>query len=159
MTPSTLEGLLQMIEQNDQKHEDGHARLRQSLRDLHDTVERNFRHFEDQGNLLRARLSAVDAYVATPLDATKLVLSTKAVIAVALAAVTIAGSYWSLSVKLDTQQRSIESAAKLQEAQMQSLGSAAADAKATAADAKRQYELLRYEFQSLKETVIGKKAR
>jgi hypothetical protein len=47
----------------------------------------------------------------------------------------------------------VEASAKLQEVQMKSLGDAASDAKSTAADAKRQYELLRYEFQSLKEIV------
>jgi hypothetical protein len=153
---STRAGLLQMIQQNDEKHEAAHKRLRETLRDLGDTVDSNFRHFEDQNNLVRSKLNEVSIKADTPVDATKLVLSSKAIIAVVLASVTIAASYWNLSTKLDAQQRATEASAKLEEVQMKALGDAAADAKATAADAKRQYELLRYEFQSLKEIVQKK---
>lgn len=152
----TLEGLEQIVEQNDEKHSEAHKRLRTDLQDLKATVESNFRHFEDQNTLIRSSLRAMETQVALPIDATKLVLSTRAILAVASAAVVIAGSYWNLSTKLDAQQRATEASAKLQEVQMKVLGDAAADAKSTAADAKRQYELLRYEFQSLKETVLGK---
>lgn len=147
---------MRVVEQIDEKHDEAHKRLRTDLTALERTVESNFRYFEDATNLIRAKLNEVSVTANTPVDATKLVLSSKAILAVVMAAVTIAASYWNLSTKLDTQQRTTDAAAKLQEVQMKALGDAAADAKATAADAKRQYELLRYEFQSLKEAVQGK---
>lgn len=150
------DGLLQLINQNHEQAEEGHTRLRGDYRDLKGTVDSNFRYFEDQTRLLRAELGAVQAQANTPLDATKLVLSTKAIIALTIAVVGIVGSYWNLSAKIDAQQRAVESQARLEQVQMDTLKSAADDAKATAADAKRQYELLRYDFQALKDTLSQK---
>lgn len=152
----TPEDLIKIVAEYREDSDDAHQRLRESLRGLSTTVESNFRHFEDQGNLLRASISAVAIQASTPVDARKLVLTTPAIIAVVLGAVSVAASYWNLSTKLDAQQRAKEASDKLWEVQMTALGGAVAEAKSTAADAKRQYELLRYDFQSLKETVIGK---
>jgi len=150
------DGLIQMITQNHEQAEDGHARLRGDYAALKQTVDSNYHFFDDQIRFLRSELGTVAAKVDMPLDATKLVLSTKAIIALTIAVVGIVGSYWNLSAKIDAQQRAVESQARLEQVQMDTLKSAADDAKATAADAKRQYELLRYDFQALKDTLSQK---
>ncbi len=145
----TLESLAQQVADHEADTQAAHKRLRDTLVDLKDEV-------DHVGSEQRATAHDLDLLRRTPVDATKLILSTRAILAVVLAAVTIAASYWNLSTKIDAQQKATEATARLQEIQMKVLGDAAADAKATAADVKRQYELLRYEFQGLKDA-LGKR--
>ena len=153
MTPDDL---TKLVSEYRAEADEAHGRLRTDLRLLEATVQSNFRHFDDQTRLVRAEIGQIAAASNAPIDAMKLVMSTKSIVALCFGIVAIVASYWSLSAKIDAQQKDAVNDRRLQEVQMKALGDAAADAKATAADAKRQYELLRYEFQSLKETVIGK---
>lgn len=128
----------------------GHQRLRKTL----DQLEAHVDSLAERQAELSERIRAVTE---APVDAMKLMLSTKAIVSLIFGMLLIAGSYWNLSKKVDDQQKDAATTAKLQEAQMATLRDAANDAKSTAADAKRQYELLRYEFQDLKETVLKRK--
>lgn len=138
----------------------GHTRLRKSV----DALETQFDALVSEQNVLAEKVKAVSE---GPVDAAKLTLTSRAIVALVLGVVTIAGSVWAsaastnrnmerIETKVDAQAAATIAAAKLQDVQMSTLRDAATDAKNTAADAKRQYELLRYEFQSLKETVIQK---
>lgn len=116
---------------------------------------------------LKARMMAVEQ---GPVEATRLMLTGRGIVALVLGILAIwTGQFVStagvkeeiraVATAQNAQQKAAEAAAKLQDVQMATLRDAAADAKSTAADAKRQYELLRYEFQSLKETVIKGKTK
>lgn len=161
----------EVIDQVDEKHDRAHDRIRGDLQtvvstvtSLNATLDRNYRYFEDQNAAMRLRVNTIEQLAGVPMDARKLVLPTPAIVAilgaVVGATITIGASYWSLSGKMDAQQQQTVATAKLQEIQMKTLSDAAADAKATAADAKRQYELLRYdnqrEFQALRDAIAGK---
>ena len=82
MTPTPTSGaLLQMIQQNDDKHEDGHARLRGDYRSIEGRVV----------SLEAARVASdlrLASYIATPIDIGKINFTTPVVIAIAIAAAT-----------------------------------------------------------------------
>jgi len=149
LSPFPKDGWADVISEIDEKHQKGHDRLRIDLRELQSRVENNYHHFDDVTSLHRAKISTLEATAATPIDATKLVMSTKAIVAVVGAAITIAASIWSLSTKIDAQQKASEATAKLAEMQMAAM-------RESITMTQRQYELLRYEVQQLKETVINK---
>lgn len=142
----TIEGLTQRVDDLEVNTEQAHKRLRETLVDLKDQLDRI-------GAEQRATAHNLDTFSRMPIDATKLVLSTRSIIGLAAAVLVIAGSYWNLSSKMDAQQKAAEASQQLEALQMKALGDAVSDAKSTAADAKRQYELLRYEFQGLKDTI------
>ena len=150
----------QRLDDVDSESAKGHTRLRKSI----DALEAQFDSLVTEQGKLTERLENLSV---APVDATKLMLTSRAIIALVLGAVTIAGSIWgsaattkasvrAVEEKVDAEATARAADAKLRDVQMSTLRDAASDAKATAADAKRQYELLRYEFQSLKETVIQK---
>jgi uncharacterized membrane protein YwzB len=149
-------GWSELIEEIDRKHEAAHRRLREALSHLETTVADDKRHFQIQADALRGRMGEIAQLASTPVDATKLVLSTKAIISLVCGILVIAASYWALAGKIDQQQKDATANAKLQEVQMKALADAVADAKAIGTNATRQNELLRYELQSLKEIVVGK---
>jgi hypothetical protein len=148
MTVPLSDGWAEVLDRMDEKHTAAHIRLRGDLSSMENTVESNFRHSEDQFALMRARLNEIATLAAQPVDATKLVMSTKAIVSVVGAAIVIAASIWSLSTKIDAQQKAAEAAAQLATLQMNAM-------RESIATTQRQYELLRYEVQTLKETVIG----
>lgn len=161
------EGIITLIATNDEKHDEAHKRVRESMRSINDRVESNYSHFNDQNTLIRTDVSKISQQVSAPIDATELVLSTRGVIAVVGCVLMIWTGQWlstagvkesirDLNAAVSDQKKASEATAKLQELQMKVLSDAAQDAKTTAGDAKRQYELLRYEFQSFKETFLGK---
>jgi len=137
-------GWAEALEGFNDAHRAGHERLRLDIQGQRSTIENNYRHFDDMDKLTRARLGTLEAVADRPVDATKLVLSTRAIVSVVVAALAIAGSYWNLSTKLDAQQR-------LTDLQIVSL-------QETIRQTSARYELLRIEVQSLKETVIQGKA-
>lgn len=161
ISPSTIDGLLQMIEQNDEKYEDGHLRLRTDVRANETRIESNYRHFDDQVQLIKTRLGSVEGAIAQPIDATKLMLTTRAIIAVVGAALVVSAALWTvrtdvqrLGEKVDQQQREASASSKLQEVQMSVLRDSLTLTQKQSDDARRQYELLRYEFSTLKDTVL-----
>lgn len=142
-----------VLEDIDEKHIEAHKRLRADLADIHARVESNFQHFSKELQLQQGTIGSLSAKANAPIDALSLVMSTKAIVSLIGGVVIIALSYWNLAAKLDQQQKDAAAAAKLQEVQMKALGDAVTSASTTAADAKRQYELLRYEFQGLKDAL------
>jgi hypothetical protein len=98
MTPSPFrEGLLQMIEQNDQKHDEAHKRLREDFREF----------LVQHENLLTASQSLRDRIIANenrleslkdrPPDLEKAILSVKVVVAMIVFAITVVGGSWGAS--------------------------------------------------------------
>jgi|SRR6516164_2714802 hypothetical protein len=161
------EGVLQMVEQIDEKHDEGHSRLRSDYRSLETKVESNYRHFTDQFTLLKGQLTTLDAKMNLPMDATKLSLTAKPIIAILGSvmggAVLISTSIFAmrtdvkdLSTKVDAQQAAATARATLQDVQTAALRDALATTQKQAEDAKRSYELLRYDVQALKDA-LGKK--
>lgn len=143
MGSSIPSGWAEVINNLDEKHDDAHTRLRTDHRALAITVESNYRHFEDQLTIMRADIRTMSALMNAPIDATKLVLSTKSIIALLIASLGIAASLWNISNKIDSNQRA-------NELQMKSLSE-------SIATQQRQYELLRYEVQTIKEAVSKEK--
>ncbi len=133
-------GWAEALEANNQTHRIGHERLRMDLQGLTTRVETNYRYFDDMNTINRSKISTLEAQAATPIDATKLVLSTRAIIAVVMAAVTIAASYWNLSTKLDAQE-------KLRDLQIATMQKAIEQTT-------KSYELLRLDLQALQQSVI-----
>ena len=122
-----------------------HTRLRQDLTGAETKIEANYRFFNDMLTLLRAKIATLEAQAERPVDATKLVLSTRAIIAVVMGALAIAASYWNLSTKLDAQERLRD----LQIAQIQK----------SIENTSKAYELLRLDLQALQQSVITGKAK
>lgn len=121
MTP---EAISEVMNQIDEKHDRAHDRLRMDLQatvatiaSITATVDRNYRYFEDQNAAMRLRLNTIEQLASMPVDATKLSLSTKAILslvgAVVGGALLVAGSFWTLQGALQNQSRDI---AQLQKA-------------------------------------------
>lgn len=153
--------LLQMITQNDQKHDEGHRRLRQALRDLEERVESNFAYLKDGFLANKSRLDTMDKLSTLPVDAAKLVLTPRVVVAIVAAAITLAGGIWAstaglrsdvrdILTRMDAQKATYESSMKLQEVQSAAL-------KTSVDDMKRRQELQQYEIQQLKEAILRRK--
>lgn len=139
----------EFITEVDDKHQRAHERLRLDFRELERTVESNYQHFSTVTDLLKAKVSSLESNAGKPIDATTLVMPLKATIAIVGAALVVSASMWALNNKIDAQQKSAEAAAKFQESQISTL-------REQLAANQRNTELLRYEVQQLKETVIGK---
>lgn len=135
-------GWREVLDQIDDTHGKAHERLRMDLRKLEGIVESNYQHFEMITSLNRAEIQTLKTTAAQPVDATKLVLSTKAIIGVVGAVLVAAASYLNLSAKIDGQQRVQD----IQIAAMQQ----------TIKENSARTELLRMEVQTLKETILSK---
>ncbi len=154
----TLEGLEQMVAQNDDKQDEAHKRLRGDLQELRATVESNYVYLRDHHEVTRGRL---DTLVATPVDVTKLVLAPRVVVGIVAAAVTLAAGLWGstyglrsdvrdILTRMDAQQKATEAVAKLQDLQWSTL-------KTTIDDMKRRQELQQFEIQALTKEIVSKK--
>lgn len=157
----TMGVLLQMVSQNDQKHDDAHKRLRVSFRELEDRIESNFEYLRDGFMANRARMDALEKQAGMPVDVTKLVLTPRVVVAIVVASLTLAGGIWAstaglrsdvrdILTRMEAQTATYESVAKLQEVQSNAL-------KTAVDDMKRRQELQQYEIQQLKEVILGRK--
>lgn len=163
MTPTTLEGMLQMVEQIDQTHREAHTRLRSEIARLADTVESNFTYHSEREGQLRTKVTSVAAKLDSPIDATRLVLTPKVVATVVAFAVTIAGGVWAstaglrsdvrdILTRMDAQQQAARANADVQKV--------TADALKTAVeDMRRRQELQQYEIQNLKEAILTGKVK
>ena len=157
MTQLNLAALQQLIESTDEKHDEAHQRLRHDFRELKAQLDAGL-------NSVRADHAQTQTHIATmqatPVDAMKLMLPTRVVVAIVAGAVGIAGSIWistsglkadvrDILGQLERQKTAVEASSKLQEIQ-------AASPKTAIDDMKRRQELQQYEIQSLKEAIIGK---
>jgi uncharacterized protein YigA (DUF484 family) len=140
--PRLPPGWAAVFDERDRLHRDGHTRLRQELERLNGRVENNYSYFSQVTDLHRSEIATLKAIASSPVDATRLVLSTKSILGLVGGCLIIAASYWTLSAKIDSQQQ-------LTKIQIESIQEAVKQANA-------RYELLRIEVQTLKETMIAK---
>lgn len=149
MTARRDDGLLQMIEQNDDKHEEAHRRLRQDLDRLEEQVNKGLQSLRDG---FMANQSSIEHLKQKPIDATKLVLSTPVVVTIVVIALGIAAGVWGIRSSMQQLADKLESSAKLQDVQNTAL-------KTSVDEMRRRQELQQYEIQGLKEAILTGKAR
>ncbi len=136
MAPTTGT-LLQMIQQNDEKHEEGHRRLREDYRSL----ERKITSLETAKVATDLHLARIDS---TPVDVTKLSFTPRTIIAIVIAAVSVAAGQWVLRADV---LKAIEINAKAQDERIGAL-------RESIESMKRRQELQQYEIQGLKEAIL-----
>lgn len=148
--------LLQMVTQNDEKHDEGHGRLRTDYRALEHRVTELEATAHDHG-LQLAQMRA------TPVEASKLTFSTGVVFSIIATVVTLSAGQWASTYGLRSDVRDIitrmdamraldESRAHLQEER-------AATLRESIDAMKRRQELQQYEIQGLKETILKQRVR
>ncbi len=141
MVPNHPAYLLQMVQQNDDKHEAGHHRLRQDFRRMEDRIEALERRDKDIGGQL-TRLES------TPTDVTKLYFSPRVVVAVVGMSLALAGGQYGLNQALRNELvKAIETSSKIQDER-------AAALKTTIDSMQRRQELQQYDIQGLKEEIL-----
>lgn len=165
MTPSNPqhEGLLQMVQQNDDKHEEAHERLRRDLRELEKQVSAGLQSSRDSDTALRILIER-------PIDPGKVMLAPKLVVTIVLGVLSVAGAVWGLNsgmrsdvrdiltrmeaqrTTIESQSKASEALGKLQEVQQSAIRNAIDEMK-------RRQELQQYEIQGLKEVILTGKVR
>ena len=137
----------QLIEQNDQKHEEGHKRLRGSVRELEDRV--------DQCDKLQVALEhRVTALETKPADVLKLSFSTPVVAFIVANVLTMAAGMWAVTYSLRSDVSVILAKQAAQET-MQAERSAATQKAIDNTD--RRLELYRIQIQELRDAVLDLK--
>lgn len=160
MTPPNADSLLQMIGQNDEKHDAAHERLRYDLRALEAQVDAGFQALRASDATL---LGDMKAMAATPVDVAKLVLAPRLVASIVAAALLMAGGMWAstsglrsdvrdILTRMEAQKTAGEAVAKVQEVQSITL-------RAAVDDLKRRQELQQSDIQVLKDAILTGKAR
>jgi len=144
VTALNRDGLVQMVEHVDQKHEEAHKRLRLDLRQLEEEVNKGFQSLRESSLTNRAKITEIEKM---PVDATKLVLSTPVIVAMIVMALGIAAAMWSVRSGMERLSDKMEAASKLSDVQNGAL-------KTSVDDMKRRQELQQYEIQSLKEAIL-----
>ena len=140
MTP-TPAYLLQMVRDFDDKHEDGHKRLRDDFRRL----ERRVEDLGQQYGLVSTRLAQHES---TPPDVTKLYFSPRVVFSIVIVVLGLAAGQWELNVSLrDRLLSAIDVNNRMQDERSAAL-------KASIDAMQRRQELQQYEIQGLKETIL-----
>ena len=152
MTPSH-EGLRQMVEQNDEKHLEGHVRLRKDLRELEQQVDAGFQSLRESHAALRMKIATMET---TPVDAGKLMVTPRIVVTIVALSLSIAGGVWASTSGLRSDVRDI-----LTRMETQRSVSDVRDAsmRESIEAMKRRQELQQYEIQGLKEMLLTGKAR
>jgi hypothetical protein len=157
MTPPR-DGLIQMIQQNDDKHEEAHRRLRQDLDKLEEQVNKGFQSLRDG---FITNQSRIDTVANAPIDVAKLVMTPRIVIGIVMLVLSVAGAMWASTLGLRSDVRDIltrmdakraddANLARIQELQIGML-------KATVEDMKKRQELKQYDIQDLTNALNGMK--
>jgi hypothetical protein len=150
MTSRRDDGVIQMIEQIDEKHAEAHRRLRQDLDRLEEQVNRGFESLREGRQSNSSRIEKLET---APIDATKLVLNSKVVVSLVVIALGIAAAVWGLRSAITDLASKMDTTYKLQELQNVATKAATDDVKASINDMKRRQELQQYEIQGLKDMV------
>jgi hypothetical protein len=141
--PLTPEGLFRQIEIVDNKHEDAHKRLRESIREI-------------DAELVLIKKAQSDAsekfaaYAATPPDVMKLRFTPSTVVAVCAVCISIVGGFWASTSGLRSDLRDM---ATVDVANRKLQDERAATFRDSLESLKRQQELQRYETQAVKDLV------
>jgi hypothetical protein len=152
--PSTA-AVLQMVQQNDDKHEDAHARLRATCREHEGWMKR----LED---LINANTTAIAEVRATPPEAGKLRFSPSVVLTIVTISLSIGGGMWASTYGLRSDVRDILTRMALQsksdEANLRLQDERATALRESIEAMKRRQELQQYELQSMRETMLETKS-
>ncbi len=108
--PPTPGVLLQLVEQNDEKHEDGHRRLRQDWREL----ERRVVTLESAQHAASLHFAKLDN---TRVDVTALQFGTKTVIGIVAICLGLAAGQWAVVVSVSSLTSKVDAMQRRQELQ------------------------------------------
>lgn len=141
--------LLQMVQQNDEKHDKCHGRLRDDFRDM----ESRLNALEGTQSAMSVRLSQTDARInqigERRTDAGDLSYSSKTMIGIVSICVALAAGQWKLNSALEASVKAaIQENSKIQDERYQST-------REWQAKSDREQQMQKYELQALKEMVIG----
>lgn len=149
VTPMSAGALQQAIDQNDEKHEEGHKRHRVRL----DGHESRLEVLEQAQQDLYLKVQQISG---RPINLTDIIVPSKVVVAIVLSAVTIAGAIWGSTSGLRSDVRDILTQ---QEASSKMADERSGTLKESIADAKRLQELQRIQLESLTKTVLTMQRR
>lgn len=163
-TPMTAarrdDGLMQMIQQNDEKHSDAHKRLRQDLDRLEEQVNKGFETLREGRQANSARIDHLER---APTDISKVVLAPRIVVAIVGLIVGIAGVFWASTYGLRSDVRDILTRIEAQRSASEAMGRLqdvqAAAMRESIEAMKRRQELQQYELQGMKELILTGKVR
>ena len=97
-------GVLELVYQNDQKHDEAHRRMRHDLTEFEERMVESMRRVVDTQHALQREVSQ---FVATPVDVTKMVFTPKIVVGVIIMVMSIAGTVWTINSGLRSDVRDI----------------------------------------------------
>ncbi len=154
MAEPTRGVVLQMIHQNDKKHEEGHKRLRTDLRDVDERLES----IETDHTKLSARILKMES---APPEVAQLRFSPAIVVFIVTTAVSISGGIWASTAGLREHMISIDARlatqAETEKANAKLLDERAATLRDAVAAIQRQQQLQAYEIQALKEAMLKRR--
>jgi len=168
------EGLLQMIEQNDQKHDEAHKRLREDFREFLAQHEQLLMASQSLRDRIIANENRLESLKDRPPDLEKAILSVKVVVAMIVFAVTVVGGSWAASysgrsenakaiaeIQSDIRDMATRQGAEKEakEADRRAAQIQAEQTKSALEAMQRRIELFQYEQQSMKETLMTGKGR
>ena len=150
------DGLLELLDQTDQKHEDAHKRLRSDFRLLEERVDDAFK-LLNEGHL--ANKQRITEVANTPIDPSKVMFTPKIVGSIVGTALLVSGSMWAFNTgmrsdvrdiltRMEAQKTAIEQAVKLQDVQTASI-------KTSVDEMRRRQELQQMQIAELKESIIA----
>lgn len=158
---SALNGVVEMVDVIDQKHQTAHDRLRTELTELEGKVESNYAYLRDRAEVNKGRIDTlaltIDNVGSRPVNIDKIIFTPKIAVAIVVSLLSIYGFFLAstnslrgdihdLKVSLDSKQLTDKARADLQDVQFQSI-------RTDVTDMKRQIQLQQYEIQNLKELV------
>lgn len=150
--------MLEMVQRNDEKHEEGHARLRGDLRSLESRIVSLETARAETGAQMRVLESTVKRMATDPTDVTRLKFSPSIVVSILVACLTVAGGMWGSTYGLRSDVRDIltQMAANksLDASNAKLIEERAAALNRTIDMIEKKQELQRLELQSLKETIL-----
>ena len=147
MAERRMGAVLQMVDQNHRMAEEGHHRLRTDWRAL----ERRVESLEAQTRASDVRFTKIEN--SPPPDVTKLQFTARTVVAIVVGCVGLAAGQIVLNTKLEANLKAqIEQNAKVQDERYSSQ-------KSSTDELRKRFELLQFEFQSLKDTVLRQNRR
>jgi len=100
------DGLLQMVEQNDDKHEAGHARLRRDFRELELQVDKGLQSLRDSHADLRQKIATMEI---APVDTGKLMMTPRMVVGIVALCISMAGTIWASNANVRAEQAATRS--------------------------------------------------
>ena len=156
MATPTAGLLLQMLQQNDEKHEAAHARIRHDHRELeskHDGLEKQVTRLDllmtEQVRYLEDFKAAMKTAQEAPIDIGKIVFNPKMVLAIVGAVLAVVSGNYFTNAPLRDKIESVSERVLLIQADITKQNERAAAVQAAVDDLKRQMEMRRLEIQNV----------